>query len=205
VAKIFISYNANDHIWAEWIGVTLRDNGHEPFVSGWEISAGQNIPHWMNEKVELADNLLGVFSDAYVGAIYSGAERDAAFWNDPSGCDGFLIPVEVERVSKWPPFVKPLKRLSLVGLNEKEAEGALLTFLKQPSPPKKRPPFPGKAPGKIGRKFEGTSGLDVDSFVYRTEPLPAIRPAFPISSDIPTAGTHFVESRSDTTIKGSDD
>jgi hypothetical protein len=140
--KIFISYNSKDRTWAQWIGVPLRDNGHVPFVHEWEIGAGQNIPHWMNEKLKVADRLLGVFTDAYTKAIYSGAERDAAFWEDPEGREGFLVPVEVETVTDWPPLVKPLKRLSLVDLNETEAETALLDFLKPPKPPDKRPPFP---------------------------------------------------------------
>jgi hypothetical protein len=83
VAKIFISYTSKDRAWAQWIGVTLRDNGHVPFVHEWEIGAGENIPRWMDEKIKAADRLLGVFSDAYTQAIYSGAERAAAFWQDP--------------------------------------------------------------------------------------------------------------------------
>lgn len=69
VAKIFISYTTKDRAWAQWIGVTLRDNGHLPFVHEWEIGAGQNIPRWMDEKLDAAERLLGVFSDAYTKAI----------------------------------------------------------------------------------------------------------------------------------------
>lgn len=136
----------------------------------------------MNEKLELADNLLGVFSDAYTQAIYSGAERDAAFWEDPSGRDGFLIPVEVETVSKWPPLAKPLKRLSLVGMDEAEAEAALIAFLNPPAPPKQRPPFPGRhtlADKRPDLEAGFEAAKQADAFQQNSEPLPATRPALP--------------------------
>lgn len=139
VAKIFISYTTKDRAWAQWIGVTLRDNGHLPFVHEWEIGTGQNIPRWMDEKLDAAERLLGVFSDSYTKAIYSGAERAAAFWEDPEGRKGFLVPVEVETVTDWPPLTKPLKRLSLVGLTETEAEKALLEFLQPPEAARQTP------------------------------------------------------------------
>jgi hypothetical protein len=145
VSKIFLSYNSHDHDWAIWIGVTLRDHGHQPFVYEWEIGAGQNIPRWMDERMAEAEHLIGVFSDAYAKALYSSAERWAAYWQDPAGRDGYLIPVEVETVTDWPPLVRPLNRLSLVGRSEAEAETALLAFLIPPHPPEVRPPFPGKA------------------------------------------------------------
>lgn len=113
VAKIFISYAARDRNWAHWIGVTLRDSGHVPFVHEWEIGAGGNIPRWMDERIKAADFLLAVFTDAYAQALYSSSERWAAYWNDPTGRDGYLVPVEVEKVSDWPPLTKPLNRLSL--------------------------------------------------------------------------------------------
>jgi TIR domain len=182
VAKIFISYNSKDRTWAQWIGVTLRDNGHVPFVHEWEISAGQNIPRWMDEKIRAADRLLAVFTDAYTKAIYSGAERVAAFWQDPEGRKGFLVPVEVETVTEWPPLTAPLKRLSLVDLNETEAETALLDFLKPPRPPDKRPPFPGKhefADTRIDLDSVLESASEATAFTAQSEPLPDARPALP--------------------------
>ena len=94
MAKIFISYTARDRTWAYWIGVTLREHGHVPFVHEWEIGPGENIPRWMDERIKAADRLLGVFTDTYANALYSSAERWAAYWNDPDGRKGFLVPVE---------------------------------------------------------------------------------------------------------------
>jgi hypothetical protein len=182
VAKIFISYNSKDRTWAQWIGVTLRDNGHGPFVHEWEIGAGENIPRWMDEKIKAADRLLGVFTDAYTKAIYSGAERAAAFWQDPQGRKGFLVPVEVEAVTEWPPLTAPLKRLSLVGMNEAEAEKALIAFLNPPAPPKERPPFPGKheiAETRNDLDAVLESASETTAFTDQSEPLPETRPALP--------------------------
>jgi hypothetical protein len=75
LAKIFISYTTRDRAWAHWIGVTLRDNGFEPIVHEWEVGAGENIPRWMDERIKAADRLLGVFTDEYVQAVFSSAER----------------------------------------------------------------------------------------------------------------------------------
>src|SRR5262245_15826796 len=127
--KIFISYTSSDKHWADWIGWNLRDAGHEPFVHEWEIGAGENIPRWMEERSQQADRLLAVFSDAYCKASYSQSERWAAYWEDPGGRRGSLIPIEVDKVSEWPTLVRPLKRLSLIGLSEPVARKQLLDFL----------------------------------------------------------------------------
>src|SRR5687768_5205460 len=98
--KIFISYTSSDRQWAHWIAWNLKEAGHEPFVHEWEIAAGENIPRWMEERIEQADRLLGVFSDAYCEALYSQSERWAAYWQDADGRKGFLVPVEVRKVTK---------------------------------------------------------------------------------------------------------
>ena len=83
--KIFISYTSSDQDWAHWIGHHLIEAGHVALVHEWEISAGENIARWMEEKLNEADRLLGVFSDAYCDALYSQSERWAAYWQDPGG------------------------------------------------------------------------------------------------------------------------
>jgi hypothetical protein len=171
---IFISYTSRDRNWAHWIGVTLRDNGYTPFVHEWEVGAGENLARWMDESIEAADRMLGVFTDAYVKALFSSSERWAAYWDDPQGRKGFLVPVEVERVTRWPPLTRALKRLSLVGLSEAEAEHALLEFLKPPRAPSGRPIFPGGRPSSPDRPKSPDALL-----LSKAEPLPSTRPAWP--------------------------
>jgi tetratricopeptide (TPR) repeat protein len=168
--KIFVSYTSADRRWAHWIAWQLREAGHEPFIHEWEIGAGQNIPRWMEERIDQADHLIGVFSDTYSEAIYSRSERWAAYWEDPEGRIGFLIPIEVVKVTKWPRLVKPLNRLSLIGLSEPDAAERLGSFLEPRKPPSEKPTFPGSA--------APNSSIFTDS----SEPLGTSPPSFPAVS-----------------------
>ena len=47
VADIF-----GDRNWAFWIGQELEKLGHVPHIHEWEISAGGDIPKWMEESLE---------------------------------------------------------------------------------------------------------------------------------------------------------
>jgi tetratricopeptide (TPR) repeat protein len=174
--KIFVSYTSIDREWAHWIGWQLKEAGHEPFVHDWEIGAGENIAGWMEDRFERADRLIGVFSDAYCDATFSQSERWAAYWKDPRGRSGFLVPIEVRAVSKWPSFVSALKRLSLVDRDETEATGELREFLQPPHQPIEKPAFPGV---KI------TVSKSTTSFSAGSEPLGANPPQFPASSPRP--------------------
>lgn len=189
MAKIFLSFTAADRAWAEWLGVTLRDNGHAPFLYTWEVGAGQNIPRWMERRIEEADHLIGVFSDAYAQGVYSNSERWSAYWQDPEGRDGFLVPVEVKPVTDWPVLVRPLRRLSLVGLNEDEAEKELLGFLEPPQPPQRRAPFPGGLGIQPANddQHAPTDGGET-AFVAQSEPLPRVRPSLPSEEGTGTVG-----------------
>jgi hypothetical protein len=175
---IFISYTSADRAWAHWIGVALRDNGYKPLVHEWAVGPGENIARWMDESLATAERMLGIFTDAYAKALYSSSERWAAYWQDPDGRKGFHVPVEVEPVTEWPPLTRPLKRLSLVGLSEAEAEVALLAFLEPPQAPARRPPFPGQTSrDSLQPPSTGFSPLE-----NQAERLPASRPAWPPSS-----------------------
>ena len=133
--KIFVSYTSADRDWAHWIAWTLKEAGHEPFVHEWEVGAGESIPAWMERRLGEADRLIGVFSEKYTEALFSKSERTAAYWDDPLGKRGFLTPVAIEAIPKWPRFVAPLKRLSLVDLDPDAARAALIGFLEPPGPP----------------------------------------------------------------------
>ena len=150
--KIFLSYTSADRDWALWIGVVLRDAGHEMLVHEWEIGPGENIPEWMERRLGEADKMVGVFSPAYVQAVHSNSERWAAYWKDPGGRNGFLVPIEVTPLADWPIFAKNLRRLSLVGKDETVAALDLVAFFVPPAPPTTKPPFPG------GPKTPSTGG-----------------------------------------------
>ncbi len=171
--KIFVGYTSSDRDWAHWIGWQLREAGHEAFVHEWEIGAGENVPRWMEERLGEASALLGVFSDEYCKAIYSQSERWAAYWQDPGGRLSFLIPIEVKKVTKWPVFVEPLKRLSLLGLDESIALHRLLEFLSPPKAPTEKPSFPG---------VMKTDAPETTSFAAGGDVIGSGPPAFPAAS-----------------------
>ncbi len=173
--KIFVSYTSSDRDWALWIGWHLGEAGHEPFVHEWEIGAGENIPRWMEDRLTQAERLLGVFSDAYCKALYSQSERWAAYWQDPGGRIGFLVPIEVKKVTKWPVFVEPLKRLSLIGLKDVDARNRLLEFLNPPKPPTEEPAFPGAANDETEASSPFAAGGD---------PIGSAPPPFPASPSV---------------------
>ncbi len=167
--KIFVSYTSTDRGWAHWIAWQLRKAGHLPIVHEWEIGPGENIARWMEERLGQADLLIGVFSDTYCKALYSQSERWAAFWQDPGGRNGFLVPVEVSNVTKWPIFVEPLNRLSLVNLDELEAAKRLTLFFEPRQAPLEKPAFPGGSLAPISNP----------TFIEGGEPLGATPPVFP--------------------------
>jgi tetratricopeptide (TPR) repeat protein len=177
--KIFISYTSADRYWAHWIAWQLREVGHEPFVHDWEVGAGENIAGWMEDRFRQADCLIGVFSDAYCTAAFSQSERWSAFWQDPRGRSGFLVPIEVHAVAEWPGFVSPLKRLSLAGLDESEAAKRLIKFLERPAAPIDKPIFPGS---------DAAAKANTPPFAEGSEPLSSHRPQFPSPSHDNSAG-----------------
>jgi hypothetical protein len=167
--KLFVSYTSADRDWAQWIAWTLKEAGHTTFVHEWEVGAGENIPAWMEERLGEADRMIGVFSDGYTQAIYSRSEHWAAYWNDPEGRKGFLVPVQVGPVAEWPMLAKPLKRLSLIDLHQEAAREALINFLRPPAPPIEAPRFPGAKRGDD----------DSATFAEGGEALSAKQPLFP--------------------------
>ena len=58
MADIFVSYTSSDRDWAFWIGQELEKLGHIPRIHEWEISAGGDIPAWMEERLQKADHVL---------------------------------------------------------------------------------------------------------------------------------------------------
>src|SRR3954451_10564752 len=167
--KIFVSYTSADRDWAHWIAWTLKEAGYEPFVHEWEVGAGESIPAWMERRLGEADRLIGVFSEKYTEALFSKSERTAAYWDDPMGKRGFLTPVAIEAIPKWPPFVAPLKRLSLVDLDPDAARAALIGFLEPPGPPKEAPRSPGAKPEP--RSDEAAPFAEGSETLAQREPL----------------------------------
>ena len=96
MADIFISYTSSDREWAFWIARELEALGHTPRVHEWEINAGADIYHWMEQRHDAADHVLCVISDDYLKAPYSILERNAALWQAIKKRPGFALLVAVK-------------------------------------------------------------------------------------------------------------
>jgi tetratricopeptide (TPR) repeat protein len=150
MADFFVSYTSSDRDWANWIGLELERLGHVARVHECEISAGGNIPLWMEQRHQQADHVLFVISKLSLMKDYSNWERLSAEWAAVSNRPNFGLPVFVEQC-ETPTLLAPFKRCDLYGLNEEDARTRLAEYL---TPPKKptTAPFPAARPPAIAEK-----------------------------------------------------
>jgi TIR domain len=143
---IFISYTESDRPWAFWIGKELQRLGHTPHIHEWEISGGDDIPKWMEERLQTADRVLCVVSLKYLTKDYSGWERRSAEWAAVKDRPNFVLPVLVEDCDV-PLLLAPFKRCDLfkAGTDEQGARATFEIFLTEAKPPTQPVPFPGGA------------------------------------------------------------
>lgn len=139
---LFVSYTSSEKPWADWVGWVAQDIGYTVRIHHWEIGSGQSIAAWMQDALDTAHGMLALCSDDYFTKVYSQAEVEAALMKAWEKQSGFLKPVEVEKVTNWPIFLRSPKRVSLVGLGPSKARKALVEYLSDPSPPSELPFFP---------------------------------------------------------------
>ncbi|MEO0989405.1 MAG: toll/interleukin-1 receptor domain-containing protein [Pseudomonadota bacterium] len=129
----FISYNSADAAHADAINAALRDAGYTTHYAGTDLPLGSNIAVWMDNALFTSTQVLALCSPDYFKpeAVYSEAERSAAFWADPVGAQQKLIPVEI-RPSNYPPLYAALRRVvSTSGMLPQEAGKALLVEMQR--------------------------------------------------------------------------
>lgn len=66
--KVFISYSWDDEEHKTWVlnfASRLRANGIEVILDRYELQAGKNIPHFMEQALEKSDKVLVVFTENY--------------------------------------------------------------------------------------------------------------------------------------------
>jgi len=155
-SSFFVSYTAADKSWAQWIAWHLEQVGYTTQIQAWDSRPGMNFLAWMSHAAATAERTLVVLSPAYEQAAgFTVPEWTAALHKDPSGTKGLLVPI---RVADFTPagLLGPLSWIDLVGLDEEQAEAALLEGvrrerLKPATPPQfpgdraAKPTFPGAA------------------------------------------------------------
>jgi hypothetical protein len=140
----FISYNANDKAWAEWIAWQLESAGYTTVLQAWDFTPGRDWVHGMQTATESARRTVAVLSPDYFRSVNGEAEWRVAYANDPTGEEGRLVPVRV-RDCNPPGLLKTRIYVDLVGLDEESARAALLSGMEERrAKPTHAPAFPGR-------------------------------------------------------------
>ena len=66
--KVFISYSWDNELHKKWVlnlSEDLRKNGVETILDRYELIAGKNLSHFMEESIETADKVLIIFTELY--------------------------------------------------------------------------------------------------------------------------------------------
>ena len=140
----FVSYTSADKAWAEWISWQLEEVGYTCVVQAWDFRPGMNFVLAMQQAATESERTIAVLSAASLLAKYTQSEWASAFATDPTGDQGYLVPVRVEEVEPsgiW----KPIVYIDLVGLSEADARTALIEGIRRDRrKPTVPPPFPPK-------------------------------------------------------------
>ncbi|MEM9784671.1 MAG: toll/interleukin-1 receptor domain-containing protein, partial [Pseudomonadota bacterium] len=150
MATYFISFNSADAANAAFIAQTIKDENHEVRFAGWEVAPGHDIFDWMQDAMQAADHMIGVCSPDYLkpDAVYSGMERSAAMWADPTGRKRGLILFKI-RECTLPVIFGPRAYVSLIGVDQAEVTRRIRDGLRNPGPPAVAPtwtPSPAAPP-----------------------------------------------------------
>ena len=73
----FISYNAADRSWAEWIGWQLEEAGYSVIIQAWDFRPGANFALKMDEAARTAERTIIVLSPNFLASSFTPAE-----WGD---------------------------------------------------------------------------------------------------------------------------
>ena len=139
----FISYNSADKTWAEWTAWTLEEVGYSTVLQAWDFRPGSNFVLEMQRDAAETERTIAILSPAYLDALYTQPEWAAAFVQDPTGENGTLLPVCIQKCD-LKGLLRAIIYIDLVDLDEMAAKKALLQGIKQERiKPSVEPQFPG--------------------------------------------------------------
>ena len=152
----FVSRTGADAAWAEWIAWQLEAHGYRVVIQDWDFGPGVNFVHKMHQASKNAERTIAVLSPRYFQSSFTEAEWTTAFYRDPDGEKGLLLPVRIERFEP-PGMFGPRAHLDLFGLDENTARERLLAWVARAGKPRvkpdRAPAFPGSA--KAGESAAG--------------------------------------------------
>jgi hypothetical protein len=144
----FVSRAGADAAWAEWIAWQLDAAGFTVAIQDWDFAPNVNFVHMMRQASKDAERTIAVLSPHYFNSPFTEAEWTTAFYRDPSGEKGLLLPIRIENFPV-PGMFGPRTHLDLFDLDNDTARERLLTWInragKQRAKPDREPNYPGKA------------------------------------------------------------
>jgi len=167
MAKYFLSHNAADRSWADWIQHELEAMGHEVHNHWYDLRSGENFQNWMEEQLEWADFTLAIYSENYIAGKYSRREINEALHRAQSTKSNCLL-IAVVRQCEVENTYASINRAHLFGKNLEAARAELQEYVGRTglsSPRAYEPafhnpvPFPGRVQHNLpfrapGRFFE---------------------------------------------------
>ena len=139
----FVSYAGVDRPWAVWIAWQLEAGGYEVVVQAWDIGAGSDWVHEMQDAMSTAERIVAVLSPDYLRSDHGEAEWRDFYAKDPSGRRGLLLPVRVREVDPSG-LLSTRVYVDLVALDAVSARQALLAAaLGTRGKPSDEPEYPG--------------------------------------------------------------
>ena len=121
----FITYNAADQKWAEWVGAQLREAGYSVELQSYDYWARSSLILEMFAVSAIADSTIAVLSPDFLAENLDRPEWQAAHAQDPTATGEALVAVRVKEcdVAGTLPAVQ---YVDLVGLDALAAEETLL-------------------------------------------------------------------------------
>ncbi len=164
----FISYVSTDHSWAEWIAWQIEEAGYSAVLQDWDFRPGSNIILEMHRALQKAKRTIIILSPEYLKALDTHSEWASAFFQDPLGEKGMLVPVKVKEC-ELKGLLTSIIYIDLVGLDEIKSRNLLLQGLQRVrGKPELSPAHPGKSLRLITRfpHFPGISSI-IQNIPYR--------------------------------------
>ena len=142
----FVSYTQTDRAWAEWIAWELERDRFRVLIQAWDMVPGANWVNSMHKGVQRADRTIALLSPEYLASVYSTAEWQAAWRQDPLAEQHKLIPLRVVACER-PELLGAIVSADLFGRTEAQTRSELRRVIDQAmtgrAKPAHQPPFPG--------------------------------------------------------------
>ncbi len=148
----FLSYAAEDRLWAEWLAWQLESAHYRVLIRAWDFVPGSNWSLHIQQGVVGAERTIVVLSAAYLRSLDDTPEWQAAFAADPSGAGRRLLPVRVEDC-ELPGLLKQLAPIDLFDQPADSARDTLIALVRHAidgrAKPNIEPAFPAQAQTRL--------------------------------------------------------